>query len=181
MDFNTVASTRRSVRHFKASELNFEQREEKIKEAIDFVRVNAPSWKNSQTHRYYVALSEEKKIAVCEALSERNRPKCENAIALVVTAFEKNISGFNKGIADNELGNEWGAYDLGLSDSLFILKIRELGLDSLIMGLRDAKEIRKVFDIPETQEIGAVISIGIREGEVIAPPHKAIEEIVRFS
>ncbi len=181
MDFNTVASTRRSVRHFKAGSITFEQAEGKLKEAIDFVRINAPSWKNSQTHRYYVALSDEKQKAVCEALSERNRPKCENAIALVVSAFEKNISGFTKGTADNELGNEWGAYDLGLSDSLFILKIRELGLDSLIMGLRDAKEVRKVFDIPESQEIGAVISIGMRDGEVIAPPHKAMEEIAIFS
>ncbi|MCR5724401.1 MAG: nitroreductase family protein [Treponema sp.] len=180
MEFDELAQTRRSVRHYKESGISQAEAKDTITEILDFVRVNAPSWKNSQTHRYYVALSAEKKQAVQEALHERNRAKCEHAIALVVSAFEKNTSGFTEGKSDNELGNEWGAYDLGLSDSLLLLKARAKGLDTLIMGLRDSVALRAALDIPESQEVAAVISVGIRDGEVARPGHKALEEITRF-
>ncbi len=37
--------------------------------------------------------------------------------ALVVTAFVKDRSGFTQdGTPDNEVGNGWGYYDLGLHD-----------------------------------------------------------------
>lgn len=184
MDLNELASTRRSVRHYKNSGLSCDECRTKVEQILDFVRINAPSWKNSQTHRYYVALSTEKLSLVKAALSERNQPKCENAIALIVSAFEKDNAGFSDKdgvkVPDNELGNEWGAYDLGLSDSLLILKARELGLDTLIMGLRDASALRDVLGIPQSQEVGAVISVGIRDGAVAIPGHKELLDIAKF-
>ena len=180
MELTEVAALRRSVRHYKDAALNEAEIREKLTDILNFVRESSPSWKNSQTHRYYVAITEEKKAAVQAALSERNRAKCEHAVALVVTAFVKDTSGFSDGQPDNELGNCWGAYDLGLSNAHFLLKARELGLDTLIMGLRDANALRSAFSIPETQEVGAVISVGIREGEVARPGHKALEEIAQF-
>lgn len=180
MNLNELAATRRSVRVYKEAELSEEESLKKIKEIVDFVRINSPSWKNSQTHRYYAAVSAEKIAQVRDALSLRNQEKVNNSIALVVTAFEKDVSGFTEGKPDNELGNCWGAYDLGLSDSLFILKARELGLDTLIMGLRDADQIKKIFCIPENQMVGAVISVGFRAAELNQPPRKPLEEIAHF-
>ncbi len=182
MTFNEVASSRRSVRHFKDSGFSPDEIKSKINEIIAFVSENAPSWKNSQTHRYYVAVTDDKKEAVKNALAERNRPKCVNAVALIVSCFEKNVSGFSntdgKASADNECGNEWGAYDLALGDSLLLLKARELGLDTLIMGLRDSSALRDSLCIPESQEVMAVISVGVREGDVVKPGRKPIEEIL---
>lgn len=184
MTFTDIAQSRRSVRHFKNSGLSESEVKSKIEEILTFVSENAPSWKNSQTHRYFVAVSEEKKLAVRNTLWDRNQPKCDNAIALIVTCFEKDNAGFSdvegKKVQDNECGNEWGSYDLGLSDSLLLLKAREMGLDTLIMGLRNSDEIRKAFDIPQNIEVMSVISVGVRESEPKKPGRKALEEICKI-
>ncbi len=175
MNFDEIVESRRSVRKYREEKVPAE----KILSAVEFAKDNAPSWKNSQTHRYFVALSEEKIAQAVNALPERNQKKCKNAVALIVSGFEKNISGFSNGIPDNELGNEWGAYDLGLSDLLLTLKARELGLDTLIMGLRNSCELRKVFKIPQNIEVCSVISVGVREDKVIPKPErKSSEEII---
>ncbi len=175
MNFDELVESRRSVRKYKEAKIP----SEKILLAVEFAKDNSPSWKNSQTHRYFLAFSKEKIAQVVSALPERNQLKCKNAVAFIVSGFEKNISGFSNGIADNELGNEWGAYDLGLSDSLLILKARELGLDTLIMGLRNSDELRKIFNIPQNIEVCSVISVGIREENVIPKPgRKSSEEII---
>ena len=184
MTLDEVASKRRSVRHFKDAGLSFDERKSKIEEIISFVSENAPSWKNSQTHRYYVALSDDKIASVTNALVERNRPKCTNAVALIVSCFEKNVSGFSKSeeklVPDNECGNEWGAYDLGLSDSLLLLKARELGFDTLIMGLRDSAALKSALKIPESQEVMSVISVGMRSDEPVKPGRKTLEDILKI-
>ena len=121
----------------------------------------------------------EKMAEIEKTLYFINQGKCENAVALIVSGFEKNISGFTLKIADNECGNLWGAYDLGLSDSLLILKAKEQNLDTLIMGLRDSEKIRKILNIPENIQIMSVISVGERkESEIKKPPKKTFDEIV---
>ena len=175
MDFNEVVEQRRSVRKYKESSCS----QEKILSILDFVKENAPSWKNSQTHRYFAVFSKEKMAEIEKTLHFINQGKCENAVALIVSGFEKNISGFTLKIADNECGNLWGAYDLGLSDSLLILKAKEQNLDTLIMGLRDSEKIRKILNIPENIQIMSVISVGERkESEIKKPPKKSFDEVV---
>ena len=62
-----------------------------------------------------------------ECLPEMNQAKAENA-SLIVTTFVHNHAGFQKdGTPDNELGNGWGCYDLGLQNENLILKAKELG------------------------------------------------------
>ena len=180
MNLDELAETRRSVRKYKAADLSADEAKAKLTEMVDFARKNAPSWKNSQTHRYRVALSAQKIAAVRDSLVERNRAKCDNAVALIVSSFVSGVAGFSAGVPDNELADGWGAYDLGLSDSLLILKARELGLDTLIMGLRNEKSIRAALEIPETEKIVSVISVGVRADEVVSPPRKNIEEIAQF-
>ena len=97
-----------------------------------------------------------------------------------MTAYEKGVSGFNAGEPVNELGNEWGAYDLGLQNMLLCLRARELGLDTLIMGIRDGDAIRAAAHIPETEAVFAVIALGYRDQEPTARPRKAAEEITRY-
>lgn len=78
-----------------------------------------------------------------------------------MTSFVKNRSGFEKdGTPTNEVGNGWGYYDLGLSNELFVLKAKELGLSSLIMGIRDEEKLKEVLEISENELIGPVIAIG---------------------
>ena len=130
MEFQKVLETRRTVRKYSAG-VTREQMEELLRAAQE-----APSWKNSQTGRYYCVLSEEMvdKIRM-ECLPDAgNAGKSEHA-ALIITTFVHDHAGFQKdGSADNELGNGWGCYDLGLQNENLILKATDLGLSTLIMS-----------------------------------------------
>ena len=89
-----------------------------------------------------------------ECLPEMNVGKCENAV-LIISTFVHNRAGFQKdGTADNELGNGWGCYDLGLQNENLILEAEELGYGTFIMGIRDAEKIREMCSIPETELAG---------------------------
>lgn len=176
MEFQALIEARRSVRKYTEKQVTREQVEEIIKAAQ-----NAPSWKNQQTSRYYCVLSEEKCNELREAcLPEFNRQRSTNA-ALIVTAFEKDNVGFDdKGQPINELANGWGCYDLGLQNAYFILKAKELGLDTLIMGIRDADKIRQILSVPETQTIGAVLALGYADEEPKKPSRKELSDISAF-
>ena len=168
MEFDVLVKNRRSISSYKEEDV----KEEDIKELIKCV-VEAPSWKNSFTSRYYVACSKEAKEAIYDALPGFNQNSSKNA-SYIVCSFKKGISGTtNEGINDY-----WGAYDLGLANSYLVLKAKELGYDTLIMGLRDENKIRDYFKIPDDEMILPVIAIGKSNGEPRSQARKAIEEIL---
>lgn len=174
MEFQKLVESRRSVREYvsgaSVSDVN----------TMIACAQEAPSWKNSQTARYYVAASEDVVGKISEkALPEFNANSSKNA-TLVITTFEKTRAGFNReGVADNELGDEWGAYDLGLNNMLFCLKAKELGYDTLIMGIRDGAALREILEIPDSQEVVAVIAVGKSNVEMQRPKRKETEAIVK--
>jgi nitroreductase len=177
MELDLVIESRRSIRAYQA---NRKVDKAQIEEIVSCLQ-NAPSWKNSQTGRYYVALSEEKVRAVRELLPAFNADRTQDVSAYIVTAFEKNFAGFDRdGNPTDDLGNGWGAYDLGLQNALLLLKARELGLDTLIMGLRNGDGLRKEFSIPSSQQIVAVIAIGYRNEEPEKPKRKPLDEILKI-
>lgn len=178
MEFQTLAESRRSVREFvEGAQVSTADLETMVKTAQE-----APSWKNSQTARYYVVNSSAKVESVAKnCLPEFNQNSTKNAGAYVVTCFEKNRAGFDReGNPDNEIGNEWGAYDLGLSNMLLCLKAKELGYDTLIMGLRDNVALRAELDIPESQEVVAVIAVGKGAVSPNRPPRKELDHVAKF-
>ena len=141
----------------------------------------APSWKNSQTARFYCLVSED----ICNKLREEclpgfNRERAENA-ALIVTTFVHTRAGFDKeGNPDNEVGNGWGFYDLGLNNEILVLKAAELGLGTLIMGIRDGEKIRGLLDIPESETVVSVIAVGAPDEHPIRPKRRALEDVAKF-
>ena len=106
MEFEQVLKSRRSIRKYKPGQSISKEMVEHLIEAA----ILAPSWKNSQTARYYTVITPEmvEKIRI-QCLPEFNQNNSKNAQALIVTAFEKNRSGFTRdGQAENEVGNGWG-------------------------------------------------------------------------
>ena len=178
MEFNKVLEERRSLRAYEAGRSVSRETVEEILRAASM----APSWKNSQTARSYVVMSQPLAKQVRETcLPEFNRKNSQNAPVLIVTAFVKGRSGFdNLGNAVNELGDEWGAYDLGLYNEHLVLKARELGLDTLIMGIRDGEKLRELLHIPEDQQIAAVIALGYGAAEPQMPKRKELSETTVF-
>lgn len=175
MEFSQLIEERRSIRHYDESKkVTKEQIEEMVQAAIQ-----APSWKNSQTARYYAVLSEDKLAELSEkGLPEFNAKNSAGA-SLIVTTFVANRAGFNRqGEPDNEAGNGWGFYDCGLHNENLVLKAKDMGLDTLIMGIRDEKAIRQVLNIPETEIIVAVIAVGYASEGAEKPKRKTPEDIL---
>ena len=93
----------------------------------------------------------------------------------------RTVPDFQKdGTPDNELGNGWGCYDLGLQNENLVLKAWELGYGTVIMGLRTGDKLREILSIPETETVMAVIAIGKAAEEPARPKRKDVEDIVRF-
>ncbi len=178
MKFDEVIAIRRSVRKFEQDKI---VSKEQILEMIKAARL-APSWKNSQTGRYYVVMEPNKLSQVRACLAPQNQIVTQNVNALIITTFVKNISGFKSdGTPDNELGNGWGAYDLGLQNALLLLKATDMGIDSIVLGLRDAAQLRQVLAIADDEEVGAVIALGYRNVQNIPQPlRKDLSEIVHL-
>lgn len=176
MEFQNVIESRRSIRKYK--DKNVEK--EKI-EAMLYAAYFAPSWKNSQTARYYVISGEKTLEEVRASLPDFNKKNTSGAPVLIVTTIVKNISGFNNDkTPSNELGNGWGYYDCGLNNMLLVLKAEELGLATLIMGLRDEEKIRKTLNIPAEENVVSVIAVGYADIAPDMPKRKDISETAKF-
>lgn len=177
MNFDDVINQRRSIRNYKKTEVIEKREIEQMVEAA----LMAPSWKNSETARYYVALSQNYIKMVMECLPEFNQRNSFNAGAFVITTFKKNISGFdNEGNPVNEVGQGWGCYDLGLANENFVLKAAQMGYGTLIMGIRDSKKLREVFTISDSEEVVAVIAVGKAEALPTAPKRRELSEVAKF-
>ena len=170
-----VFATRRSIRAYEAGKTI---PEEKVRELFAAAQ-NAPSWANQQPSKYYVAMSDEKREAVLELIGG-NKDRVINAPVLIVSTFETGKSGFFRGTPVDATGDLWGAYDNGLSNAYLILKARAMGYDTLIMGMRNADELRSLFDIPSNETILAVIALGYRAQEPNTPAHRPLDEVVKF-
>ncbi len=174
MEYCDLIEKRRSIRKYAKKDVTKEQIEELVKAAQ-----MAPTWKNSETGRYYAIIGEAADEIRKEILPSFNQKNSTNA-ALIITTFVKGISGFKGGEAENELGNKWGAYDLGLQNAYLVLKAADMGLDTLIMGIRDADAIRKHLYIPSDEEVVSVIAVGYRELEPSFPARKELDDILKI-
>ena len=166
---------RRSIRKYEDKAVS----EERIKEIL-CAASNAPSWKNLQPSRYFVAMGEARD-AVADMLPEVNKNNVVNAPVLVISCVKKGTSGFDKeGNAMTHLGDGYLHFDNGLAVQNICLKALDMGLGTLIMGLYDEKAIRAYFEIDETLEIVCVLAIGYPADQPAARPRKAVEEIAVF-
>ena len=176
MELETAIQSRRSIRKYKEEKVDLSLIEQCIQSAI-----LAPSWKNSQTARYHVVEKEEllEKIKK-EALPEFNANNVKDAPVLVITSFVKNRAGFERdGSETNECGQGWGFYDLGLHNMNFILKATELGLGTLVIGIRDEKKIREILGVDDNEMIVSVIAVGYKDIEPAMPKRKTVEDITK--
>ena len=175
MDFNELKEARRSVRRYAKSEITQDELEKIVTDAL-----NAPSWKNTETTRYYAAATDAAKERMWkEALPGYNAASSANAAALVAVTFVPGESGFNGGTAVDDLGNSWGAYDCGLASSYFILAAKNRGWDTLIMGMRDGAKVKSILGIPEGEVLMSVIAVGKSAQKYMKRPRKPVSEVLK--
>ena len=174
--FDDIVASRRSIRDYDASK---KISQEEVMELIKCAQ-EAPSWANQQPSKYYVAMSEDKVNAIKDMVGDGNKRNTAGAPVMIVSTYVKGRSGFFRGNPANEIGDGWGAYDNGLSNAYFILKARERGFDTLIMGMRNSDDLRKLLAIPDDECIMAVISLGYRASDPNRPDRKPVNEVVKF-
>ena len=174
--FNELIEARRSVRKYAKAEISKDEMAKIVEEAL-----NAPSWKNTETTRYYAAVGDDVKAKIwSDALPKFNSASSANAAALVAVTFVPGQSGYMGDAPANELGEMWGAYDCGLASSYFILAAQNHGWDTLIMGIRDTAKVKSLLGIPEKEVLMSVIAVGKSAQKYFKNPRKPVAEVLKM-
>jgi len=182
MDLITGIKERRSVRKFEAKKVPHELLEEIVN-----IAAYAPSWKNTQTARYIVVEDAEKIAALateeCTLGFTYNIKTMSKAPALVLLTAVTGRCGYEKdGSFTTPKGDKWEMFDAGIAAQTFCLAAHEKGLGTVIMGIFDEEKVGQVVEIPEGQQLEAIIAIGYpAEGvEIAVPPRKNAETLLSF-
>lgn len=174
MEFKKLIEMRRSVRAYASA-----ASKEDIENILELAQ-QAPSWKNGQPARCYAVVTPDMVQKVSDLCLPNYNQNSSKGASLIVTTYVKGLSGWGLDGQANEIGNGWGAYDLGLHDAYLVLAASDLGFDTLIMGMRDAKALRQILGIPENEEVMSVISVGKRVKDPGSRPRMAVEEMTKF-
>ena len=175
MKFGELIEARRSVRKYAKAEISGNEMAKIVEEAL-----NAPSWKNTETTRYYAAIGDDARAKMwSDALPGFNAASSANAAALVAVTFVPGESGYMGDTPANELGEMWGAYDCGLASSYFILAAKNHGWDTLIMGIRDTAKVKSILGIPEKEVLMSVIAVGKSAQPYFKNPRKPVSEVLK--
>ena len=169
---------RRSIRKFKDTPVDHEVVNEII-EAASY----APSWKHSQIARYVAVEGALKdKIAdECTDAYPHNGEIIKNAPMMICLSFIKGRSGFERdGSYSTARKDRWQMFDAGVACQTFCLAAKEQGLGTVIMGMFDEDEISKLIELPEDQELAALIAIGYPDIEPEAPKRKTVDVLLQY-
>ncbi len=179
MNTTECIKTRRSIRTYQEKAVS----PELIREVVETARF-APSWKNTQTARYYVvqdAALKQKIAESCVLGFTYNTGTLVNAPALVVLAYVEKRSGYERdGSYTTPKENAWEMFDAGIAAQTFCLAAHEKGLGTCIMGIFDDAAVAKAISLPEGQRVGALIALGFPAEEPQAPARKETEQLVQF-
>ena len=179
MQTTECIKTRRSIRNFTGQAVP----QEVIREVIELARF-APSWKNTQTARYYVVESAELKQQIADSCVmgfTYNTGTLTKAAAIVVLAYVEKRSGYEKdGSYTTSKEDKWEVFDAGIATQTFCLAAHEKGLGTCIMGIFEETDVAKAIGLPEGQRVGALIALGYPAEEPAAPARKEVEQLVTF-
>ncbi len=176
MEIKECIKGRRSVRKYA-----YEKIEREVIETMVKAGQYAPSWKNSQTPRYYAAITEEGIEAVRTCLPDFNAERTEGVGAYIITTAKKGRSGCNSnGEYFSHLGNGYECFDNGLAVENMILYAHSIGYSTLIMGLFDEPSLRQLLDVPSDEDIVVVIAVGKRDVDPQRPERKATESVLKI-
>lgn len=168
---------RRSIRKFKNEKIDHS-----LLESIISTASFSPSWKNTQITRY-IAIED---TSIIQKIADDFTPEFNANIVrqvstLIAVTFIKGRCGFERdGSFSTKKGDRWQMFDVGAACQTFCLAAHEAGLGTVIMGIWDEDGITELFDIPETQELAALIAIGYPDISPEAPRRKSVEDLLTY-
>ena len=175
MELKNAINGRRSIRKYAPCVVKKEEIEEMIRAAQA-----APSWKNSQTARFYVALSEEARAGVRDCLASFNKERTADTGAFIVTTVVHGISGYMPDGSCTHLGNGFECFDNGLAVENLLLTAYELGYGTLIMGLYKEGKLRELLNIPSEENIVTVIAVGKADVDPQMPERNPVDTVLKI-
>ena len=179
MDAKTCILTRRSHRQYQPKPVSHDLIEEVISLAA-----YAPSWKNTQISRYIAIEDPAAKQEIVDrfCLPGTNNPSIiASCPVLIAQTFLTGRSGFNRdGTYNTDREDGWQYYDCGIAAQTLCLAAHDLGLGTVIMGVFDRKGLEEYLQLPEGQELMALISLGWPADEPAAPKRKDVEALLSY-
>ena len=179
MDAQTCILTRRSVRKFTDEPVSRE-----LLEKVVALAAYAPSWKNTQISRYLAIEDPAVQNTIAEeyCLAGANNPNIiKGAPLLVAQTFVKDRCGYNRdGTFTTDREDGWQYYDCGIAAQTFCLAAHDLGLGTVIMGVFDRKRLQAYLEIPQDQELMALIAVGHPAEVGPAPKPKDVDVLLSW-
>lgn len=109
-----------------------------------------------------------------------NQKTASHAPALVILTTITGRSGFERdGSFSTSKGTHWQSFDAGIAAEAFCLAAHAHGLGTVIMGVFEESEVRKVIELPEGEEVAAIIAIGHPAEQPQAPARKDVDTLLR--
>ena len=168
--------TRRSVRKYKDTPVPHDVLEEIIADAA-----MAPSWKNTQISRYMVIEGREAIDKLAAEYAPFNARTLSTPPMLIAQTCVQKRCGYERdGSFTTDRGDAWQMYDCGIAAQTLCLSAHEHGLGTVIMGIFDRPALEKYLNVPEGQELVALIAIGYPDEEPAAPRRKAVSDLLTY-
>ncbi|WP_461810722.1 nitroreductase family protein [Faecalimonas sp.] len=176
---NTVEciKTRRSIRKYKPDKVDHT-----LLESIISTASYSPSWKNTQITRY-IAIEDTSILnkIVNDFTPEYNANIIQQLPMLIAVTMVTGRCGFERdGSFSTKKEDRWQMFDVGVSCQSFCLAAHEAGLGTVIMGIFDEDGISQLLNIPEEQELVALIGIGYPNIDPIVPKKKSVEDLLTY-
>lgn len=178
MDTMECILARRSIRNFTEESVDHMLLEQVIAKAA-----YAPTWKNTQISRYIIIEDPAIRAEISEkyTASISNARTIKHAPIVVAQTFIKSRSGFERdGSYSTDRKEGWQYYDCGIAAQTFCIAAHDLGFGTVIIGIFDRKGLEKFLQVPEEQELMALIAVGYAAQIPNAPKRKTVEELVSY-
>ena len=194
---------RRSIRKYKKGCIDHS-----LLESIISTASYSPSWKNTQITRYIAiedtsilnkiadeftpdynsniirqvtAINVETCLIIFEFTPDYNSNIIRQVSTLIAVTFIKGRCGYERdGSFSTKKEDRWQMFDVGAACQTFCLAAHEAGLGTVIMGIWDEDAITELLDIPEGQELAALIAIGYPDVAPEAPKRKSVQDLLTY-
>ena len=114
-------------------------------------------------------------------MPEHNANIVSGAPLLIAQTFIKSRCGFERdGTYTTTRKDGWQHYDCGIAAQTFCLAAHDAGLGTVIMGIFPYEELGAFLNVPEDQELMALIAVGWPDQEPVAPKRKDVETLLRY-